>query len=584
MIPVRAYWRLLRHYLRPLRTRVITLWVLLLTGIAFQVVNPQLIRSFIDRALDGSEPSELLGLAAAFILLAVGHQALNVAATYFAEHVGWTATNEMRADLAEHLLDLDMSFHKGTSPGELIERIDGDVTTLSNFFSKFVVHVAGNLVLLVAVIALLWREHPWVGIGMTGFAVVAMVAMIGMQAVAIPWWKAVRGKRAEFFGFLGEQLGGTEDIRANGAVPYMMHRFTEVHREWLPLEVRGRFGFAVMWGTSIGVYVFGLAMVFWLGSALLSDQAITIGSVYLVFHYTDMLRHPVEQIRTQMEDLQKAGAGIERVQELFAARTRLPEEGDRTLPAGALGIEIIGVDFSYQDDESDGEIVLEGLDLELEAGKVIGLLGKTGSGKSTLARLLTRLYDPSAGEIRFGGIPLPNVERNDRRARIGMVTQEVQLFRATVRDNLTFFDESIADDRIWAVLEDLGIGAWVRSLPDQLDTMLESGSGGLSAGQAQLLAFARIFLRDPGLVILDEASSRLDPATEALIERAVDRLLEGRTGVIIAHRLATVDRADDILILEDGRAIEHGRRAALAADESSRFSGLLRTGMEELLA
>ncbi len=584
MIPVRAYWRLLRHYLRPLRSRVITLWVLLLTGIAFQVVNPQLIRSFIDRALDGSEPRELLGLAAAFILLAVGHQALNVAATYFAEHVGWTATNEMRADLAEHLLDLDMSFHKGTSPGELIERIDGDVTTLSNFFSKFVIHVAGNVVLLVAVVALLWREHPWIGIGMTGFALVALVVMIGMQTVAIPWWKAVRAKRAEFFGFLGEQLGGTEDIRANGAVPYMVHRFTEVHREWLPLEVRGRFGFAVMWGTSIGVYIFGLAMVFWLGSVLLSDGAITIGSVYLIFHYTDMLRHPVEQVRTQMEDLQKAGAGIERVQELFAATTRLPEEGDRTLPVGALGIEIIGVDFSYQDDESDGEIVLEGLDLELEAGKVIGILGRTGSGKSTLARLLTRLYDPSLGEIRFGGIPLPEVERNDRRARIGMVTQEVQLFRATVRDNLTFFDESIADDRIWEVLEDLGIGDWVRSLPDQLDTMLESGSGGLSAGQAQLLAFARIFLRDPGLVILDEASSRLDPATEALIERAVDRLLEGRTGVIIAHRLATVDRADDILILEDGRVVEHGRRAALAADESSRFSGLLRTGMEELLA
>ncbi len=584
MIPVRAYWRLLRHYLRPLRIRVIALWVLLLTGIAFQVINPQLIRTFIDRALAGSETETLIGLAVAFILLAVGHQALNVSATYFAEHVGWTATNEMRADLAEHLLDLDMSFHKGTTPGELIERIDGDVTTLSNFFSKFVIHVAGNLVLLIAVIVLLWREHPWVGIGMTGFAVVAMVAMIGMQAVAIPWWKAVRGKRAEFFGFLGEQLGGTEDIRANGAVPYMMHRFTEVHREWLPLEVRGRFGFAVMWGTSIGVYIFGLAMVFWLGSLLLSDQAITIGSVYLVFHYTDMLRHPVEQIRTQMEDLQKAGAGIERVQELFAASTRLSDDGQRSLPTGALGIDIRNVDFSYHDDDSDGEIVLNQLDLKLEAGRVLGLLGRTGSGKSTLARLLTRLYDPTVGEIRLGGIALPEVERTDRRARIGMVTQEVQLFRATVRDNLTFFDESIADDRIWAVLDDLGIGDWVRSLAQGLDTMLESGSGGLSAGQAQLLAFARIFLRDPGLVILDEASSRLDPATEALIERAVDRLLQGRTGVIIAHRLATVERADDILILEDGRVVEHGERTVLTSDESSRFAGLMRTGMEELLA
>lgn len=584
MIPVRAYWRLLRRYLRPLRTRVIVLWALLLTGIAFQVINPQFIRAFIDRATSGEDPGVLIGLATAFVLLAVGHQALNVAATYFAEHVGWSATNEMRADLTAHLLDLDLSFHKGTTPGELIERIDGDVTTLSNFFSKFVIHVAGNLVLLVAVLALLWREHPWVGMGMTGFAIVALAGMLGMQAIAIPWWKAVRAKRAEFFGFLGEQLGGTEDIRANGAVPYMIHRFTQIHREWLPLEVRGRFGFAVMWGTSIGVYIFGLALVFWLGSVLLGRTAITIGSVYLIFHYTDMLRHPVEQIRTQMEDLQKAGAGIARIEELFAATTRLPEVGTLALPDGALGIRLDAVAFAYVDDQSDGEIVLDGLDLSIAPGRVIGVLGRTGSGKSTLARLLTRLYDPTEGTISVGGIPLPQVERTSRQARIGMVTQEVQLFRASVRDNLTFFDEEVSEDRIQDVLSDLGIDHWVDALPHGLDTMLESGSGGLSAGQAQLLAFARIFLRDPGVVILDEASSRLDPATEVLIERAVGRLLTDRTGVIIAHRLATVERADDILILEAGHVVEFGERTTLMADPGSRFSGLLRTGMEELLA
>jgi ATP-binding cassette subfamily B protein len=165
-----------------------------------------------------------------------------------------------------------------------------------------------------------------------------------------------------------------------------------------------------------------------------------------------------------------------------------------------------------------------------------------------------------------------------------MVTQEVQLFRATVRENLTFFDERVDDDRVWEVLLDLGLGDWIFGLADGLDTMLESGSGGLSAGQAQLLAFARIFLRDPGVVILDEASSRLDPATEVLIERAVDRLLEHRTGIVIAHRLATVDRADDILILEKGRIVEFGARRDLAADQGSRFATLLRTGMEELLA
>jgi ATP-binding cassette subfamily B protein len=584
MIPVRAYWRLLSKYLRPLRARVVLLAVLLFTGIAFQVVNPQLIRAFIDGAQEGADMSTLLSYAAVFVLLAVGHQALSVTSTYFAEQVGWTATNEMRAALAEHLLDLDMSFHKTKTPGELIERIDGDVTTLSNFFSAFVIHVVGNSVLLASVIFLMWREHPLIGIGMTAFALVAGLLMIGLQAVAIPWWRAVRGKRAEFFGFLGEQLGGTEDIRANGAVPYMMHRFTLIHREWLPMEVRGRWGFSMLWATSIAVYVFGLALVFGLGSRLLTAGTITIGSVYLVFHYTELIRHPIDQIRTQMEDLQKAGAGIARVEELFAARTSLPEMGTRHLPDGPLAIEFDGVSFAYRDEASDGESVLEDVELDLAPGRVLGLLGRTGSGKSTMARLITRLYDPSDGVIRIGGIDLRDVERADRRARIGMVTQEVQLFRATVRENLTFFDERVDDERIWQVLLDLGLGDWVFGLSEGLDTMLESGSGGLSAGQAQLLAFARIFLRDPGVVILDEASSRLDPATEVLIERAVDRLLENRTGIVIAHRLATVDRADDILILERGRIVELGPRRELAADPETRFATLLRTGMEELLA
>ncbi|HSM01794.1 MAG TPA: ABC transporter ATP-binding protein [Acidimicrobiia bacterium] len=584
MIPVRAYWRLLKKYLRPLRARVALLAVLLFTGIAFQVINPQLIRSFIDGAQQGADTSRLLSYAAAFVLLAVGHQALSVTSTYFAEQVGWTATNEMRADLAEHLLDLDMSFHKTKTPGELIERIDGDVTTLSNFFSAFVIHVVGNSVLVASVVFLMWREHPLIGIGMTAFALVAGVLMIGLQAVAIPWWRAVRAKRAEFFGFLGEQLGGTEDIRANGAVPYMMHRFTLIHREWLPMEVRGRWGFSMLWATSIAVYVFGLALVFGLGSRLLTAGTVTIGAVYLVFHYTEMIRHPIDQIRTQMEDLQKAGAGISRVEELFAARTHLPENGTRHLPQGPLAVQFDDVSFAYRDEASDGEAVLNGIDLDLAPGRVLGLLGRTGSGKSTMARLITRLYDPTEGAIRVGGIDLREVDRTDRRARIGMVTQEVQLFRATVRENLTFFDDRVDDEEIWTVLLDLGLGDWIFGLADGLDTMLESGSGGLSAGQAQLLAFARIFLRDPGVVILDEASSRLDPATEVLIERAVDRLLENRTGIVIAHRLATVDRADDILILEKGEIVEYGVRHQLAADEESRFATLLRTGMEELLA
>jgi ATP-binding cassette, subfamily B, bacterial len=165
-----------------------------------------------------------------------------------------------------------------------------------------------------------------------------------------------------------------------------------------------------------------------------------------------------------------------------------------------------------------------------------------------------------------------------------MVTQDVQLFRATVRDNLTFFDATVSDERLLEVIHRLELDPWFSTLSDGLDTMLESGSSGLSAGQAQLLAFTRVFLRDPGIVVLDEASSRLDPATEALIEKAVDHLLDRRTAILIAHRLDTVARADDIVILEDGRIVEMGPRVDLEADPESTFSHLLIAGMEEALA
>jgi ABC-type multidrug transport system fused ATPase/permease subunit len=228
--------------------------------------------------------------------------------------------------------------------------------------------------------------------------------------------------------------------------------------------------------------------------------------------------------------------------------------------------------------------VLDDISFALAPGQTLGLLGRTGSGKTTLTRLLFRLYDPIGGAIRLDGVDIRDVALADLRGRIGMVTQDVQLFQASIRDNLALFDQAIDDRQIERALEELGLLEWVRWLPDGLNTKLGAGGLGLSAGEAQLLAFARVFLRDPGLVILDEASSRLDPATERLLTRAIGRLLQGRTAIVVAHRLGTVQRADAIMILDRGQVAEHGPRQQLAADSSSRFYQLLQTGLEEVLA
>jgi ATP-binding cassette subfamily B protein len=324
----------------------------------------------------------------------------------------------------------------------------------------------------------------------------------------------------------------------------------------------------------------GVSMAFTAGYMLFHAGQISLGTVYLLVYYTNLLRRPIRELTQQVENLQNIGAATERLRELRAIESKLKDGPGADIPADALELAFEDVYFSYKDDEP----VLEGINFELKPGRVLGLLGRTGSGKTTLARLVFRLYDPTRGRVVLGGVPLPVPHLKALRERVALVTQDVQLFQASVRDNITFFNRSIPDDKIIAVLHELGLTEWLQALPKGLDTKLETGGRSISAGEAQLLAFTRVFLRNPGLVILDEASSRLDPATEQLIERAIDKLLKNRTAIIIAHRLGTIHRTDEIMILEDGQIVEHGNRQRLAADPATRFHGLLRTGLEEVLA
>jgi ATP-binding cassette subfamily B protein len=602
-IPLRQYSNLLAKYLGLQRPWVLLLALLLLGSISLQLVNPQIMRGFIDTAQAGGTAATLLQTALLFIAVALAHQLVSILAAYVSENVAWTATNALRADLADHCLRLDMSFHNAHTPGELIERIDGDVTALSNFFSQFVIQVLGNALLLLGILALLFREDWRVGLTLTAFALITLYVLGRFRDIAVPHWTAERQASASLFGFLEERLAGTEDIRSNGAEAYVMHHFYLLMRELLQRSLKAALMINILLNTSFFLFSLGTAAAFAVGALLFEDGVLTIGTVYIVFHYTTMLERPIRQISRQMEDLQRAGAGIARVGELLRVQSRIQEAdiGFR-LPSGSLQLEFQDVSFAYADSrQPEGsaggptsrlgkDVVLRDVSFRLQPGTVLGLLGRTGSGKTTLTRLLFRLYDPDEGVIRLGDTaPLVDVRQVplvNLRQRVGMVTQNIQLFHATLRDNLTLFDDTVPDQNILQVIQDLGLWDWYRSLPQGLDTELESGGGGLSAGEAQLVAFARIFLQDPGLVILDEASSRLDPATEHLIERAVDRLVYAprRTAIIVAHRLGTVQRADKIMILENGRIGEYGSRVALASDPASRFYSLLQTGLEEVLA
>lgn len=572
-------YSMLRTYLFPQKSALVGLTLLLFVSIGLQLVNPQIIRYFIDTA-KSDKPLELLLYAALiFIGFSLAGQIISVIATYVSENLAWRTTNRLRGDLAEHCLRLDMTFHKSNTSGSLIEKVDGDVNALANFFSSFIIHLAGNLILMIGIIVLLFRENIWVGAGMLLFVVFAMFIIQWIRKFAAPVWQDWRAVNAEFYGFIGEHLEGTEDTRANGASGFVMRRFFSLLRRMLPLRKKAFLGFASMWITTIIVFALGNAMAFMISALLWKSGSITIGTVYLIFFYTELLAKPIEKIRTQIEDLQKADASLQRIRNLFSLQPKVQDGTGGTLPDGPLAVQFEHLTFGY-----DEKPTLTDINIELKPGEVLGLLGRTGSGKTTIARLLLRFYDPQQGSIKLSGVDIRDCKLSDLREKVALVTQNIEIIQGSVRDNLTFYNRSISDNAIEEVLRDLGLGEWYSSLPDGLDTRLDSGGGSLSAGEAQLLAFARVFLNNPGLVILDEASSRLDPLTEHRLEKAVDKLLKERTCIIIAHRLATIQRADRIVILEQGRMVEAGERIKLVSDPSSRFSRMLAAGLEEVMA
>jgi ABC-type multidrug transport system fused ATPase/permease subunit len=420
----------------------------------------------------------------------------------------------------------------------------------------------------------------------------ALAVLAWVRRSGVPHLQAERACRAGFWGYAGEVLGAREDLRASGASGYVRRRTLDHLRGWLPAAVRAQVWGSSMWWVCTGVGVVVYTLTYGLGAHRILGGRMTLGTLLMLIAYLDkLLWGPLASLSNEMQALQTAEVSITRVRALLQTSSRLCD-GSALLPEGAPSVEFRDVRFAYPrasasgtspgadtSSEADASAALDGVSFHLPAGRTLGLLGRTGSGKTTLGRLLYRFYDPQQGQVRLGGVDLRQARLASLRARVGLVTQDVQLLAGTLRDNLSFYDPRFSDARLLEALEALGLARWLARFPAGLDTPLSKAT--LSAGEAQLVALTRVYLKDPGLIVLDEASSRLDPATEALLGRALDHLLAGRTALIIAHRLSTLARVDQVLILEKGRVVECGARAALAADPRSRLSALLRTGLEE---
>lgn len=567
----------LTDYFRKQGWRIALMGVLLLLFVGLQLYVPLLLGEFIDAAMGGAVAAVLRDIALTFLLAAVFRQLLGAGATVVSTDLGWRVTNSLRFDLAKHVFSMDIDWHKSRTPGEFIERIDGDLTALGNFFDQFAVRVLGGLLIVLSVLVVLWVIDPWIGLGLTLVSLLEVAVILRSRRRAEAASAEERASSAELFSFVEERLAGIEDLRANGAGPHSMWSFNPVMRSFHGKTLTAWRARMAAWLGAYGAYVLGLLVGMGLMILFVLQGKHTVGTAFIVFQYLGMLNDQIETVTQHMQELQKASAGMSRVREMLAAESSLRPAGNRQLQSGPLEVSFERVTFSYPArGELPASTTMRDVSFRLKPGEVLGLLGRTGSGKTTLTRLLFRFYDPVTGTVRLAGHDLRDLSEQSLRSGVGLVTQDVQLFQASVRDNLTFFARDHSDERLLELLSGLGLGGWLKTLPAGLDTIVSAGGSNLSAGESQLLALGRVFLKDPGLVILDEPSSRLDPDTERKLASAVDRLLEGRTAIIIAHRLDTVARADSILILDEGRVIEHGPRTRLAADPESRYARLLR--------
>ncbi|NNE12580.1 MAG: ABC transporter ATP-binding protein [Ilumatobacter sp.] len=567
--PHRALWRIVRRDIG----RWARLGALVVVSSLLVLAGPLLIRHVIDRALAGAGAGELRDLAVVFLVVVCVAQLAQIAVVRSATVSAWRTTNQLRLDMTGHVLGLDHEFHRRHTPGELIQRVDGDVTSVSELLSRVVPKALGALLLvagMVAIVAVIdWR----IGLGMFVYVVAALVLVLVLRHRAVAESSDELGAYARLYGGIEERLHAADDIRANGAGDHAMWRFVEESADTLHASVRRQSAFMAMWWAVQGAVVAGVVLSLAVSAWMVSRDATTVGTAFLLFQYVLLIERPLEEVVHEIETVQKATGAMRRVTDLLATAPAIVDGGTTAPPPGPLSITCREVGFDYGDDQP----VLHGVSITIAPGRSVGIVGRTGSGKTTFSRLVLRLVEASEGVVELGGVPIADIPLDDLRRRVAMVPQEVELFGGTVRDNVTLFDPAPSDARVESALLAVGLD---RLVDVGIDAELGAAGTGLSAGEAQLLAMARVWMRDTDLVVLDEATARVDPATEVRLEAAVGRLRAGRTTLIIAHRLSTLHDVDDVVVFDGGRVVEFGDRRQLVADESSRFHRLLSLALE----
>jgi ATP-binding cassette, subfamily B, bacterial len=571
----------LARMLRPQRRAVLVATGLLVVQTAALLAGPLIVRWGVDAGLVGRDGRVVNIAAIAYLVVALAGAGFGRAVIWTVSRTGEEFLRGLRTRVFRHLTGLDLGFFEREKTGRLVARMTSDIDALQELVSQGLVMFVQNVLIFVGtlvVITLLSWELTLCTLIVVPPLVVASIWFRNRSNTA---YLNVRDSISSNLSTLQEGLEGVRVVQAYGREGGFIERFEETNEAQYEanietVRIATRY-FPVVEFTG----VLGIAVVVGAGGVLVNNGALEVGTVLAFVLYLSNLFEPIQQLSQLYNTLQSAGAALSKIFGLLDTPNSVPERpGAVDLPAiGAL--EVTGVRFAYGGGPPDtdgvehplGPTVLDDVSITVAPGERVALVGPTGAGKSTLAKLMARFYDPLAGDVAYGGVSLRDATRTSLRERIVVVPQEGFLFAGTLRDNIRVGDPDADDARIDAAVDALGLREHFESLPEGLDTEVRERGSRLSAGEKQLVSLARAALADPTVLVLDEATSNLDPGTELEVERALEALTEGRTVIVVAHRLSTAARCDRVAVVDEGRILELGPHDELVA-RGGRYAAL----------
>ncbi|MBT8215102.1 MAG: ABC transporter ATP-binding protein/permease, partial [Acidimicrobiia bacterium] len=499
--------------------------------------------------------------AIVFIVLLVIQYVAAAVSQYLVTWVGERYLLTLRSTVFRHLVSLDAAFFDRQKTGVLVSRMTSDVESLTEFVNEGAVMLFTNLLTAVGVaVALVFVDLQLALLILIVIAVLVLISFLFQRYVGRAY-KLVRERIGAVLATLQEGISGVRVVQAFTRQGEQLGTFARVNERFFDANMQAARAISWYFPSVSFLRIVGIAIVLFVGGNRVLDDTMTFGSLVVFLLYLDWFFQPIVNLANVYNLAQAALAALAKLFDLLDTRPTVKERaGAYDLPDPLSGaIELDGVSFGYV----EGVEVLSNVDLDVPAGQRLAVVGETGAGKSTIAKLVMRFYDPTAGRVTIDGHDLRDVTADSRIHRIALIPQDGYLFNGSLRDNLRYGKPDADDDDIWRVATAMGIDDWVRSLPERLDTPVRERGSRFSAGERQLVALARAFLADPSVIVLDEATSNLDPETEVRMENALLALLSGRTAVVIAHRLRSAERADRVVMVDGGRIIADGNHDTL---------------------